>query len=48
MGITTAGRVFVAQMIRDVCARERIGAGLLFHCNGWPNDHPGQRPYDAK
>src|SRR5215510_2543726 len=18
------------------------------HCNGWPSDHPGQRPYDEK
>jgi hypothetical protein len=27
--ITTEGWVFVAQMIRDVRARERIGAGLL-------------------
>jgi hypothetical protein len=18
------------------------------HCNGWPGDHPGERPYDAK
>ena len=27
--ITTAGRVFVAQMIRDIRARTRLGAGLL-------------------
>jgi hypothetical protein len=27
--ITTEGRVFVAQMIRDIRARSRLGAGLL-------------------
>jgi hypothetical protein len=27
--ITTEGRIFTAQMIRDVRAREKLGAGLL-------------------
>lgn len=28
---------------RELVMRHEIG-----HCNGWPGDHPGERPYDAK
>ena len=28
---------------RELMLRHEIG-----HCNGWPGDHPGQRPYDGK
>jgi hypothetical protein len=27
----------------EIILRHEIG-----HCNGWPSDHPGQRPHDAK